>query len=1172
MKREAVFCSVLVVLLLVSVFHMANLQLPGVNGAGSDQKIDDMQPRTIEHRITGSELQLLKSRIGVRQEGQNYNQTVDGHGTGLAPPSEADWEKIGKEAYVVDQVLSTASLPSNVDNSATPWFPPIGNQLSQGSCVAWAVGYYTKTFQEAKEHNWSLSGTTPNEIMSPSFIYNLINNGVDQGSNFYNAIQLVCSVGDCSLAKMPYNSADCTSWPSEEAWREAALYRGNYSGYEGLQLTTDAGLASLRNWILSGNLAVIAVDGYQFAYLSSNDVWTVSNYVNPSTNHANTIVGYDDNFQYIEEGQLRQGAFKIANSWGVGGWEKVPDGFYWISYKAMEQRVQYCMFYRDRIGYVPTLTCSFEIEHPLRGECSIVIGMGTHDNPTVSKSFTDYIHGGNQPFCSNNIVLDITEFEDAVPNVYGKPFFLSVYDGGSPATGTIFYFSVENTVSSNTPVTTVNGGYVFADLTLEGTIYIRADGSVDPPTAPISTSDNVTYTFTGNIVNESIVIQRDNIVLDGAGYTVQGTGASNAGIDLSGRENVTVKNTQIKSFYYGILLNSSSSNNVSGNNITANNYYGIYLASSSNDNSMFRNNITNNSYGIAFNNFCSNNSIDDNGMANNYNGGVWLSGSCNYDSISGNTITNNSMCLDWSSSNNTIYGNAMTNSSILVYRSQGNNIYGNTITNNGATSYGIELVASSHNTIYGNMITTNMGEGIYLHAARIVMGVYDFSSYNNIYGNNITTNGGDGIEFAGSSSNDVYRNSMTVNNGDAVYLHSTNVYQGWFVNSLDNSLFENNVVATNQYCVRLENSSSGNFIYHNNFSGMHYVYSEDSTNVWDSGYPSGGNYWKDYTDVDSFRGPNQNVPGSDGIWDHSYVIDENNTDRYPLVNPWVPMESLVVRGMDSRIYYRVWNGTGWHGWNVLPGSTVDSPAAAMLGNQLNIVVRGSDGNSLWYGYLTNVSDPSSFSGWTLLSGATSSAPTLTSNGTTLCLVVRGLDNRIYYRVYDTGAQAWQGWNALPSGTTCDKPAAAMLGSTLSIVVRGYSPTDASANNTLWYSTVNLTNNAFSGWTMLSGATPSSPALTASQTFNSQYLTVRGNDNRIYVNTWNGGNWQGWNALPTGATNKTPATTIMGDKLFFVVIGMDGASMWQSSLDLTTSNFSGWTLLSGATPSAPTLTS
>jgi len=67
-----------------------------------------------------------------------------------------------------------------------------------------------------------------------------------------------------------------------------------------------------------------------------------------------------------------------------------------------------------------------------------------------------------------------------------------------------------------------------------GTIYIRADGSVDPDTAPISSVDNVTYTFTNNI-SDSIVVERDNIVVDGANYTIQGKGdLGSTGIYLSG--------------------------------------------------------------------------------------------------------------------------------------------------------------------------------------------------------------------------------------------------------------------------------------------------------------------------------------------------------------------------------------------------------------------------------------------------------------------------------------------------------------------------------------------------------------------------------------------------------------------------------------------------------------
>jgi hypothetical protein len=91
---------------------------------------------------------------------------------------------------------------------------------------------------------------------------------------------------------------------------------------------------------------------------------------------------------------------------------------------------------------------------------------------------------------------------------------------------------------------------------------------------------------------------------------------------------------------------------------------------------------------------------------------------------------------------------------------------------------------------------------------------------------------------------------------------------------------------------------------------------------------------------------------------------------------------LVVRGMDNGIYYRFFNESTstWDTWEKLPGATPDSPAAAILGNQLRVVVRGMDGSSLWYGTIDLATD--TFSGWTLLSGATPSAPELASTGTT----------------------------------------------------------------------------------------------------------------------------------------------------------------------------------------------
>jgi hypothetical protein len=81
-------------------------------------------------------------------------------------------------------------------------------------------------------------------------------------------------------------------------------------------------------------------------------------------------------------------------------------------------------------------------------------------------------------------------------------------------------------------------------------------------------------------------------------------------------------------------------------------------------------------------------------------------------------------------------------------------------------------------------------------------------------------------------------------------------------------------------------SSSGNSIFHNNFIGnVKQVAPDSSVNTWDDGYPSGGNYWSDYNGTDTYNGPYQNLTGSDGIGDTPYVIDANNIDHYPLMNP-----------------------------------------------------------------------------------------------------------------------------------------------------------------------------------------------------------------------------------------------------------------------------------------------
>jgi parallel beta-helix repeat protein len=405
-----------------------------------------------------------------------------------------------------------------------------------------------------------------------------------------------------------------------------------------------------------------------------------------------------------------------------------------------------------------------------------------------------------------------------------------------------------------------------------GTIYIRADGSIDPPDAPITTFDNVTYTFTGNILDE-IAVERDNIVVDGAAF-------DSKGISISGRNNVTIKNTNIRDFTYGIYLDESSNyNNISGNNITANYNYGIRLDYSSN-NSVSGNNITgNNYYGIGLY-YSSNNSVSGNTFVND---GLVVSDSY------GNVVTDNLVngkplvyleeVSDYAvedagqvilvkCNNVTVENLNLSNTAIGVQLWETNNttISGNNITNN---MCGIALSSSSNNTISENNITNNW-KGISL----------SYASANCIIENNIARNGW-GIELWVCSNNRIIGNNIT--DTDTGWIP---VWYGWsgidFYGSWDNIILENNI-AFNRRGIYLE-WSANNSLYHNSFvdnAVQTGIYGSSSINVWDDGYPSGGNFWSDYAGVDLQSGPYQNETGSDGMGDTSY-----NQDNYPLMKPY----------------------------------------------------------------------------------------------------------------------------------------------------------------------------------------------------------------------------------------------------------------------------------------------
>jgi parallel beta-helix repeat protein len=194
------------------------------------------------------------------------------------------------------------------------------------------------------------------------------------------------------------------------------------------------------------------------------------------------------------------------------------------------------------------------------------------------------------------------------------------------------------------------------------TVYIRADGTVEG-TDKIQRDGNV-YTFIGNIVNQSIVVEKDNIVVDGAGYILEGDGMIES-IWLENRCNVTIKNLQITHFGNGIWIMGNCENNaIIGNTITdighetaAN---GIWVSFGASNNTISGNNITNNYVGIFVymggGNIISENYITANGL------GVWISGPSNR--IIRNDIINNGVGVLVDIGVNSIYHNNFVNNTV----------------------------------------------------------------------------------------------------------------------------------------------------------------------------------------------------------------------------------------------------------------------------------------------------------------------------------------------------------------------------------------------------------------------------------------------------------------------------------------------------------------------------
>jgi len=249
------------------------------------------------------------------------------------------------------------------------------------------------------------------------------------------------------------------------------------------------------------------------------------------------------------------------------------------------------------------------------------------------------------------------------------------------------------------------------------TIHIRADGSVDPATASISSVDNIIYTFTDNISGH-ILVERDNIVIDGEGYTLRVASgcpvAYRNGVLLSGRRKVTIDNMRIEIAWYGIrvencsgitisgvtiieslhgiLLSNCSNNKIIGNSVISNYHNGIHLRCSS-DNTIQGNRITDNGEEGIMLDLSSNNGITENVIERDLDGIVLIESSCNR--IIRNNITANTDTGMWlySSSENLVHHNNFIENLVQIYTFKSCNVWDDGFEGNYWSNYaGVDLV------------------------------------------------------------------------------------------------------------------------------------------------------------------------------------------------------------------------------------------------------------------------------------------------------------------------------------------------------------------------------------------------------------------------------------------------------------------------------------------------
>jgi hypothetical protein len=241
---------------------------------------------------------------------------------------------------------------------------------------------------------------------------------------------------------------------------------------------------------------------------------------------------------------------------------------------------------------------------------------------------------------------------------------------------------------------------------------------------------------------------------------------------------------------------------------------------------------------------------------------------------------------------------------------------------------------------------------------------------------------------------------------------------------------------------------------------------------------------------------------------------------------------VFVRGNNTHLMHRAWNGSAWSDWDDLGGELADSPACVSWDSKrIDCFVRGKNDSELWHVFWNG----SKWSGWDKPGGAFAGVPAVASRSANLLDVfVRGNNTHLMHRAWN--GSAWSDWEDL-GGELADSPACVSWDSKrIDCFVRGKNDSE------LWH--ISWNGSKWSGWDKPGGAFAGAPAV-ASRSANLLDVFVRGNNTHLMHRAWNGSAWSDWEDLG-GELADSPACVSWDSKRSDCFVrGKNDSELWHT---------------------------